>query len=291
VSVGAKVQLCPSGTPATIDELQLGGESVESASAGAVVLATLSADAGEDVEIGGVTDNVMTWASGAVAYDESHECTKVSHFDGQMTIIEDPVPSPCRTPDFTNNFTTTIDLGFQHVPCTWKMVQKIDRRTGKVLEEGPKHLGQGDVGLVRLYPQVDIDFDDLEGNLIKFVSADKIMLKNPSEKTTAVGVVKAINAEGDDGPPKGKNSPENEEIPYNPCVRVPECVEHFFGECPDGCESGYMVAHDDEGNEIPEDEQFDYADCDSMTGKMDDDDDEEGYPGKGTPMYLKCCGR
>jgi len=271
VSVGTNVQLCPSGTPATVDRLQVGGESSETASAGDVVLASLTTSADT--------------TSGAVAYDESHKCTKVKYFDAQVSVLSNPHPTPCSTVDFTNNFTTTIDVGFQHIPSTWKMLTKMDRR-GVVVETNPKHLGAGDRGLVRMYPHVDIDLvvTDKHGGR-KMVVTDKRSFADDSwQETSGAGVIMAINAEVDDGPPKGDNSPENEEIPYNPCLKMPQCMDQFNGV--EGADMGFSVEYDDEGNKLDDADDAGYFECDGlMVGQ------ETAYPGKGVPNTRDCCPR
>lgn len=240
VSVGATVQLCPSGTPASVDGLQVGGASVETASAGDLVMASLTTSADT--------------TSGAVAYDESHECTKVNHFDTQMLIVGDRRKTGCSPEFFTQNYTASIDVGFQHVPSQWKLLQKTDSKTGKVLEEHPLHLENGDSGKVRMYPNVDIDLDSSAHERV--VAADKGTWFDDSwELSNAVAAVKVINAEGDDGPPKG------DMVPRNPCTTACKCMDYFADNLEFG--SPYQpVSCDEEGNAL--DDYDDWVDCDDL---------------------------
>jgi len=245
VSVGATVQLCPSGTPASVDGLQVGGASVETASAGDLVMASLTTSADT--------------TSGAVAYDESHECTKVNHFDTQMRIVGDRRKTGCSPEFFTQNYTASVDVGFQHVPSQWKLLQKTDE-TGKVLEEHPKHLVHGDTGKVRMYPNVDIDLDSSAHDAM--VAADKGTWFDDSwELSNAVATVIGINAEGDDGPPKG------DMIPRTPCTTACKCMD-YFGQAADGVEGPQQpVTCDEEGNKLDDCDDWDcddWVDCDNL---------------------------
>lgn len=242
VSVGATVQLCPSGTPASVDGLQVGGASVETASAGDLVMASLTTSADT--------------TSGAVAYDESHECTKVNHFDTQMLIVGDRRKTGCSPEFFTQNYTASIDVGFQHVPSQWKLLQKTDMKTGKVLEEHPLHLVHGDSGKVRMYPNVDIDLDSSAHERV--VAADKGTWFDDSwELSNAVATVQGINAEGDDGPPKG------DMVPRNPCTTACKCMDYFADDDSLEFSQPYQpVSCDEEGNAL--DDYNDWVDCDDL---------------------------
>lgn len=241
VSVGATVQLCPSGTPASVDGLQVGGASVETASAGDLVMASLTTSADT--------------TSGAVAYDESHECTKVNHFDTQMLIVGDRRKTGCSPEFFTQNYTASIDVGFQHVPSQWKLLQKTDSKTGKVLEEHPLHLENGDSGKVRMYPNIDIDLDSSAHERV--VAADKGTWFDDSwELSNAVAAVHGINAEGDDGPPKG------DMVPRNPCTTACKCMDYFADDNLEFGSPYQPVSCDEEGNAL--DDYDDWVDCDDL---------------------------
>merc|ERR1712054_98560 len=51
-------------------------------------------------------------------------------------------------------YSPVVDCHTAHIACRWKDIkQKIDRRSGKVLEEGPKFIKSGDAAMVDMCPQ------------------------------------------------------------------------------------------------------------------------------------------
>ena len=50
-------------------------------------------------------------------------------------------------------YAPVLDCHTAHIACKFVLEQKMDRRSGKVLEENPKFLKKGEAGIVRMVPQ------------------------------------------------------------------------------------------------------------------------------------------
>merc|ERR1712170_68887 len=75
-----------------------------------------------------------------------------------------------------------------HIACRWKDIkQKIDRRSGKVLEEGPKFIKSGDAAMVDMCTQKPLSCESFSNYppLGRFAVRDM-------RQTVAVGVIKGI---------------------------------------------------------------------------------------------------
>ena len=79
-------------------------------------------------------------------------------------------------------------------PCTAcrfaEIKYKIDRRTGKTIEDNPEGLGQGDAGIVKLVPTkpLCVEVFDMYPSLGRFAVRDM-------KQTIAVGIIKAVTVE------------------------------------------------------------------------------------------------
>ena len=84
-------------------------------------------------------------------------------------------------------YAPVLDCHTAHIACKFiKLEQKMDRRSGKVLEENPKFLKKGEAGIVRMIPQKPMcveAFTDY-APLGRFAVRDM-------RQTVAVGVIKA----------------------------------------------------------------------------------------------------
>lgn len=243
ISAGQTVRLCPSGDSATVDIFHLGGGTLSKAVAGDMVKVSLTTSA----EI----------TSGAVAYDESHQCVKVNSFDSNVLLDHDRHDVPCQPKDFTNNFTATVDVGFQHIQSTWKLLSAMDRRTRRWVDN-PKSVGKGQYAKVRMYPLADIDLDAKADHLFLFSDKGTFKKWGDLQEWDLVhrGGLMTVNAVGDDGPPKG------DMVPHNPCINAPKCWDYFTAET-----KGYswvMKDHDDDGKPFTYEWYSDYINCDDI---------------------------
>jgi len=87
-----------------------------------------------------------------------------------------------------NGYTPVLDCHTAHVACKFEKIESlIDRRNGKVLEEEPKGIKQGESALVRMIPQKPFVVEAFTAYppLGRFAVRDMKM-------TVAVGVIKEV---------------------------------------------------------------------------------------------------
>lgn len=84
---------------------------------------------------------------GNVASDNKNDPAKETiSFDAQVIVMEHPG-------EIKERYAPVLDCHTAHIACKFdKLLQKIDKRTMKVIEEEPKFLKKGESGLVKLVP-------------------------------------------------------------------------------------------------------------------------------------------
>lgn len=97
--------------------------------------------------------------------------------------------------EITEGYTPVIDIHTTHLACKFdKILSKVERYTGKVIEENPKSLKCGESGIVRLIPTkpVVVEVFGNYGPLGRFAIRD-------NKTTVAVGVVKEVTKRAQGG--------------------------------------------------------------------------------------------
>merc|ERR1712054_418263 len=84
---------------------------------------------------------------GFVASDSKNDPAKgCSDFMAQVMVMNHPG-------QISNGYSPVLDCHTAHVACRFNnILQKIDRRSGKVLEENPKFIKSGDAAMVEMIP-------------------------------------------------------------------------------------------------------------------------------------------
>lgn len=122
---------------------------------------------------------------GHVASDANNEpATGVSSFEAQVIIMN-------HAGQISNGYAPVIDCHTAHVSCSFHDIKsKMDRKTGKVLEENPEFVKQGDACMVEMLPHKPLcveSFNDFPP-LGRFAIRDMRM-------TVGVGVIKSVTKE------------------------------------------------------------------------------------------------
>jgi len=106
---------------------------------------------------------------------------EVETFNAQVIVLNHPG-------QIHAGYSPVVDCHTAHIACRWKDIkQKIDRRSGKVLEEGPKFIKSGDAAMVDMCPQKPLSCESFSNYppLGRFAVRDM-------RQTVAVGVIKGI---------------------------------------------------------------------------------------------------
>jgi len=119
---------------------------------------------------------------GYVASDSKNDPARQSeHFDAQVIVLNHPG-------EIKPGYSPVLDCHTAHIACKFaELKEKIDRRSGKKLEDNPKFVKSGDASIVRLIaskPMVVETFNEYPP-LGRFAVRDM-------KQTVAVGVIKAV---------------------------------------------------------------------------------------------------
>jgi len=119
---------------------------------------------------------------GYVASDSTNDpAFEAEFFNAQVIILNHPG-------QIHAGYSPVVDCHTAHIACRWKeILSKIDRRSGKVLEENPKFVKSGEAAMVNMYPQKPLCVETFAtyAPLGRFAVRDM-------RQTVAVGVIKGV---------------------------------------------------------------------------------------------------
>jgi len=119
---------------------------------------------------------------GFVAGDSKNDPPKEADtFSAQVIILNHPG-------QIHAGYAPVIDCHTSHIACKWSTInQKIDRRTGKVLEENPKFVKQNDAAIVEMTPQKPMCVE----TFTEYPPLGRFAVRD-MRQTVAVGVIKGV---------------------------------------------------------------------------------------------------
>lgn len=119
---------------------------------------------------------------GFVASDSKNDPAKEAEsFQAQVIVLNHPGKIHA-------GYSPVLDCHTAHIACKFQeLVTKIDRRTGKQIEEGPKELKSGDSCIVKMIPSKPMCVETFQ----KYAPLGRFAVRD-MKQTVAVGVIKEV---------------------------------------------------------------------------------------------------
>lgn len=170
IKPGIHAMFAPAGIVAEIKSVEMHHESLPEAAPGDNVGFNVKNVAVKDLR------------RGFVASDSKNEpASGVSTFNAQVIVMNHPG-------QISNGYSPVLDCHTAHVACKFaKIVEKMDRRSGKVLETDPKFVKTGDACIVDLEPTKPLCVE----SFTDFPPLGRFAVRD-MRQTVAVGVIKSI---------------------------------------------------------------------------------------------------
>jgi len=170
IKPGITASFAPVGIKAEVQSLEMHHQSVASAGPGENVGFSVKSVAVKDLRRGYVASNA----------DDS-PASGVSSFEGQVIVMNHPG-------EITRGFCPILDCHTAHVSCVFADIkEKIDRKTGKVLEKDPESVKTGEACIVDLEPTKPLCVESFS----EFPPLGRFAVRD-MRHTVAVGVVKKV---------------------------------------------------------------------------------------------------
>ena len=140
------------------------------------------AEPGDNVGFNVKNLSVKDLRRGYVASDSKNDPAKdTANFIAQVIVLNHPG-------QIQNGYAPVLDCHTAHIACKFEEINsKIDRRTGKVLEEEPKAIKSGDAALVRMVPQKPMCVESFN----QYPPLGRFAVRD-MKQTVAVGVIKEV---------------------------------------------------------------------------------------------------
>merc|ERR1711879_747652 len=119
---------------------------------------------------------------GYVASDSKNKpATGCANFTWEVIVMNHPG-------QISNGYSPVLDCHTAHIACRFNnILQKIDRRSGKVLEENPKFVKSGDAAMVEMIPTKPMCVESFQ----EYPPLGRFAVRD-MRQTVAVGVVKTV---------------------------------------------------------------------------------------------------
>jgi len=173
IKPGMVACFAPSGLNAEIKSVEMHHESLPQATPGDNVGFNVKNVAVKDLRRGFVTSD-----------SKSNPATAAATFTAQVIVMNHPG-------QISNGYSPVLDCHTAHVACRFKHIEeKMDRRSGKVLEANPKFVKMGDACIVVLEPTKPMCVE----SFTEFPPLGRFAVRD-MRQTVAVGVIKSVVAE------------------------------------------------------------------------------------------------
>jgi len=164
------VQFAPSGHTTEVKSVEMHHEALIEAIPGDNVGFNVKNLSIKDIKRGNVCGDSKS--------DPPKECAS---FYAQVIVLNHPG-------QIGNGYCPVLDCHTAHIACKFNEIHsKIDRRTGKVLEEEPKFVKSGDAAMITLVPTKALSVDVFQ----EYPPLGRFAVRD-MKQTVAVGVIKAV---------------------------------------------------------------------------------------------------
>jgi elongation factor 1-alpha len=142
----------------------------------------VEAEPGDNVGFNVKNLSVKDLRRGFVASDSKNDPAQdTENFLAQVIVLNHPG-------QIQNGYSPVLDCHTSHIACKFEKIEsKIDRRTGKVLEEEPKAIKSGDASMVRMAPQKPMCVEAFQ----QYPPLGRFAVRD-MKQTVAVGVIKEV---------------------------------------------------------------------------------------------------
>jgi elongation factor 1-alpha len=173
IKPGITAQFAPSGICTEVKSVEMHHESLP------------EAVPGDNVGFNVKNVAVKDLRRGFVASDSKNGPAKgAKSFDAQVIVMNHPG-------QISNGYSPVLDCHTAHVACKFALIkEKMDRRSGKVLEENPKFVKAGDACIVTLEPSKPMCVE----SFTEFPPLGRFAVRD-MRQTVAVGVIKTVEFE------------------------------------------------------------------------------------------------
>jgi len=171
IKPGQTLRFTPSGLTSECKSVEMHHEQMPEAIPGDNVGFSVRNISVKDIKRGYVTSN-----------DKEDPAQEAENFTAQVIVLNHPN-------QINAGYSPVLDCHTTHTACKFEtIVSKIDRRTGKVLEEGPQFIKSGDAAMVKLVPSKPMCVETFKDYppLGRFAVRDM-------KQTVAVGVIKELS--------------------------------------------------------------------------------------------------